>query len=133
MDQRNTIKESNLDKKYREMLVPSLGDIKESRSTRAVKYEFACPFCSAQRKGAKKNSKCSALFWVEARGCFRFRCFNGGSVVCSDVLEFPAFLKQLKPSLFREYQLERFHEGTTGDRWNCADPDGVLEVLKGHQ
>ena len=115
--------ESNIDKRYRELLFQySLGEIKETKNTRGVKYEFQCPFCSAHRKGAKKHSKCSALFWVEPRGCFRFQCFNAGSSLCSGSMEFPRFLERLNPGLFREYQRERFHDGTTGGRWNCGDP-----------
>jgi hypothetical protein len=123
-------KESSIDKKYRELLFQSsLGSIKESRNTRILKYEFPCPFCSAARKGAKKNSKCSALHWVDGRGCFRFQCFNGGSGVCSERLEFPGFLEQLNLGLFREYQWERFHAGTTGGRWNCPHPPEVLSLM----
>ena len=119
---RNT-KESNIDKKYRELLfLYSLGDIKESKNTRVPKFEFLCPFCSAHRKSSKKNSKCSALFWVENRGCYRFGCFNAGSYECKYDIEFPGFLERLNPGLFREYQLERFHAGMTGGRWNCRSP-----------
>ena len=122
---RNT-KESVVDCKYRELLFRySLGDIKESKNTRVLKYEFPCPFCSSHRKGSKKNSKCSALFWVENRGCFRFQCFNGGSYDCAYPIEFPTFLEKLNPGLFREYQKERYHLVTTGGRWNCRSPDGV--------
>ncbi len=117
--------ESNIDKKYRELLFQySLAEIKETKNTRVTKYQFPCPFCSAHRKGAKKTSKCSALFWVEPRGCFRFQCFNAGSSLCSGGIEFPQFLERLNPGLFREYQRERFHEGTTGGRWNCGTPYG---------
>jgi hypothetical protein len=124
-NQRKT-KESNLDKEYREMLFQySFGDIKESKNTRVPKYEFACPFCSDQRKSYNKKAKCSALFWVETRGYFKFQCFNHGSIKCSSVVEFPKFLEKYNPELFREYQIKRFHEGTTGGRWNCPHPPGV--------
>ena len=129
-NQRKT-KESNLDKQYREMLFQySLGDIKESRNTRVLKYEFTCPFCSEHRKSYKKNLKCSALFWVETRGCFKFQCFNHGSNQCSSVVEFPKFLEKINPELFREYQMKRFHEGTTGGRWNCSHPPEIERLLR---
>jgi hypothetical protein len=128
---RNT-KESNIDKKYRDLLFQySLGDIKQSKNTRVAKYEFLCPFCSSHRKGSKKNSKCSALFWVENRGCFRFQCFNAGSPLCSYSMEFPGFLERINPGLFREYQWERFHAGTTGGRWNCPHPPEILNLMAG--
>jgi len=130
-NQRNR-KESNIDKKYRELLFQfSFGDIKETKNTRVPKYEFACPFCSANRKGSKKNSKCSALFWVENRGCFKFQCFNAGSYECKFPMAFPKFLERFNPALFREYQWERFHAGTTGGRWNCPHPPEVLNLMAG--
>ena len=108
-----------------------LGEIKESKNTRVPKFEFSCPFCSAHRKGGKKNSKCSALFWVENRGCFRFQCFNAGSYQCKSSLEFPGFLERFNPELFREYQWERCHAGTTGGRWNCRHPPEILNLMAG--
>ena len=131
MNLRNT-KESNIDKKYRELIFQySLEDIKEAKNTRVQKFEFPCPFCSAGRKGGKKKARCSALFWVESRGCFRFGCFNAGSNDCNSSKEFPQFLERLTPGLFREYQLERFNAGTTGGRWNCPHPPGVLNLMVG--
>lgn len=41
-------------------------------------------------------------------------------------MEFPRFLECLNTELFRAYQRERFHAGTTGGRWNCPDPPEVL-------
>ena len=131
MNSRST-KESNIDKKYRELIFQySLEDIKESKNTRVQKYEFPCPFCSAGRKSGNKKSKCSALFWVESRGCFRFGCMNAGSYECAVPVEFPGFLERLNPGLFREYQLERFDAGTTGGRWNCGSPPEILNLMAG--
>ena len=128
MTNKNT--ESNIDKKYRELVfLYHLDDPKYSSKTRVIKYEFPCPFCSAHRKGSKKNSRCSALFWVETRGCFRFQCFNAGSIACKYPMEFTKFLERLNPGLFREYQWERFHAGTTGGRWNCPHPPEVLNLM----
>lgn len=131
MNSRNT-KESNIDKKYREIIFQySIEDIKESKNTRVLKYEFPCPFCSAGRKGSKKKARCSALFWVENRGCFRFQCFNTGPNECKVTMEFPMFLERLNSALFRQYQWERFHAGTTGGRWNCPHPPEILNLMAG--
>ena len=132
MTNSRSTKESNTDKKYRELIFQySLGDIKESKNARVAKYEFTCPFCSAHRKGSRRNSKCSALFLVENRGCFRFQCFNAGSYECKYPMEFPQFLERLNLGLFREYQSERFNAGTTGGRWNCPHPPDVLNLMAG--
>jgi hypothetical protein len=131
MNSRNT-KESNIDKKYREIIFQySIEDIKESKNTRVTKFEFPCPFCSADRKVSKKKARCSALFWVENRGCFRFQCFNAGSYECKVTVEFPMFLERFNSALFRQYQWERFHAGTTGGRWNCAHPPEILNLMAG--
>jgi len=37
----------------------------------------------------------------------------------------------MNPGLFREYQWERFHAGTTGGRWNCAHPPEILDLMAG--
>ena len=131
MNLRN-IKESSIDKKYRGLIIQySLEDIKEAKNTRVAKYEFLCPFYSAGRKGGNKKARCSALFWVESRGCFRFSCMNAGSYECAFPVEFPQFLERLNPGLFREYQWERFHAGTTGGRWNCGSPQEGLSLMAG--
>ena len=131
MNSRNT-KESNIDKQYREIIFQySMENVKESKNTRVAKYEFPCPFCSADRKVSKTKARCSALFWVESRGCFRFQCFNAGSYECKVIMEFPIYLERLYPALFRQYQWERFHAGTTSGRWNCAHPQEILNLMAG--
>ena len=131
MNLRN-IKESNIDKKYRELIFQySIEDIKQSKNIKVTKYEFPCPFCSSHRKVSNKNSKCSALFLVENRGCFAFQCLNAGHYHCKSKVEFPGFLKRMNPGLFREYQWERYHAGTTGGRWNCPHPPEVLDLMAG--
>ena len=35
-------------------------------------------------------------------------------------IEFPGLFAKINPELFREYQRERFHTGTTDGRWNCG-------------
>jgi len=110
-------KESNIDKKYRELLFQySLGEIAEATNTRVVKYEFLCPFCSTQRKDNKKHSKCSALFWLEKRGCFMFQCFNNETNECQYPMVFSKFLERLNSSLFRNYQKEQLNSFKTGER-----------------
>ena len=109
----------------------SLGDINESKDTRVPKYKLSCPFCSAHRKGSKKNSKCPALIWLENRGCFRFQCVNAGSYQWKSTLEFPEFLERLNPGLFREYLWERFLAGRIGGRWNYRQPPQIMNLMAG--
>ena len=120
--------ETDIDRKYRELVFRFYlqGDIKTSCNG-ILKHEFACPFCSEFRKNAsKKRAKCSSLYWVDPRNCYRFSCKND---TCEYKAEFPGFLEKLDPGLFREYQKERYHAGTTGGRWNCPHPPGVEEMM----
>ena len=125
--------ETDIDQEYRELLFQfTLEDVIKANNTIAPKYSFACPFCSQFRKKEwKKKAKCSALFWVEPRNCFRFQCKNNGSYQCQSTMEFPEFLRRLNPGLFREYQMKRFHAGTTGGRWNCPHPPAIEELISG--
>ena len=124
--------ETEIDKEYRELLFQfTLEGVVRSNSSRVPKYDMPCPFCSQSRsKEFKKKSRCSALFWVDTRNCFRFRCFNKGCQ-CEIAIEFPEFLRRLNPGLFREYQMKRYHAGTTGGRWNCPHPPAIEELISG--
>ena len=125
--------ETDIDKEYRELLFQfMIPGVVKSNSSRVPKYDMPCPFCSQSRsKEFKKKSRCSALFWVDTRNCFRFRCKNNGSDQCKSESEFPEFLRRLNPGLFREYQMKRYHSGTTGGRWNCPHPPAIEELRSG--
>ena len=71
----------------------------------------------------------SILLDRNTRGPPMSSALTGGSTVCFSPPEFPGFLEQLNPGLFREYQWERFHAGTTGGRWNCPHPPEVLNLM----
>ena len=124
-NQRNT-QESNIDKKYREILFRyTLTDVVQSQNSRVQAFSMPCPFCSENRKSYKKKARCSVLLWDSRVGCYRFSCRNAGDYDCKFSTQFPRFLERTNPALFREYQIERFHAGTTGGRWNCPHPPGV--------
>ena len=123
--------ETDIDREYREILFQySLDGVVRSTISKVPKYEFPCPFCSQfRKKESKKRARCAGLIWIEPRNCFRFQCFNQGSYDCRYSLEFPKFLEKLNPGLYREYQLKRFHAGSTGGRWNCPHPPGVEDLM----
>lgn len=118
---------SLIDAKYLGIVLREyLSDHLQSAFAERPKFSFPCPFCSEfRKKESKKKSRVASLYWVDSRGCYRFGCFNHGDPRCIDKHEFPQFLELLNKDLFRRYQLERFHEGTTGGRWNCPHPPGV--------
>jgi hypothetical protein len=87
------------------------------------KVRLACPYCSHQRKKEwKKKSKCASIMpstkcahdWV-------FHCCH-----CGLTKNFPNYLKEQHPQLFRKYHLERDQQGSTGKGFN-------LERFQGSQ
>ena len=124
-NQRNT-QESNIDKKYREILFRyTLTDAVRIQNARVQAFSMSCPFCSENRKPYNKKARCGVLLWDTKVGCYLFSCKNMGAYDCKFSMQFPKFLEKSSPPLFREYQIERFHAGTTGGRWNCPDPPSV--------
>ena len=86
-------------------------------------YEFPCPFCSAiQTKERKRKKRCAMLIPHKESFTYTFNCLRKGSIDCESPRSFPNFLSMHNPSLFKQYQMERFHAGTTGKGHNCSTP-----------
>jgi hypothetical protein len=126
--------ESNIDKKYREQLFryyfrnPILKE-----SGKSVKWASPCPFCSPARKTeSRRNEKVSALIWVDAWNTWTFTCRRDA---CPHrKLSFPRLIEELNPQLYKKYQQERYHAGTTGWQTNCPNPrDSVIPLPSKHQ
>lgn len=126
--------ESIIDQQYREQLFqyyfrkPILKGAGES-----VKWVAPCPFCSPLRKTeAKRNEKVCALIWVDAWNSWTFTCRR---MACPHPkLSFPRLIEALNPKMFRQYQQDRLHAGTTGWQTNCPNPcDSVIPLPSKHQ
>jgi hypothetical protein len=117
--------ESRIDKKYRELILekyfkePLLKGTQEN-----PKWVSPCPFCSSTRKPEyKRTEKVAALIWNKNQGCWKFRCQR---ISCPhSSLSFPELIEHLDPDLFRIYQQERFHAGSTGYQTNCPHPPAI--------
>ena len=70
-------------------------------------YNFRCPICGDSEKS--KNKARGYLYTVKTNT--NYKCHN-----CGISLSFNNFLKQVDPSLQKEYALEKFKEGHTGQR-----------------
>ena len=110
--------------KYIQKILPYLagaeGGIVQPKSFKGLQgHEFPCPFCSVmQRKESKKRNRCAALMPHPESFSYTFHCCRKHSADCMDSLSFPNFLNRYNPALFRQYHLEREHNGTTGKGHN---------------
>jgi|TARA_R100001443_G_scaffold7644_2_gene16986 hypothetical protein len=114
--------------KYIQMILPYLAiaegsEVREKRIKGLIAYEFPCPFCSyLQTKDRHKRKRCSMLLPHKESFTYTFNCLRKGSNECESPRSFPNFLSMHNPSLFKQYQMERFHAGTTGKGHNCSTP-----------
>jgi transcription elongation factor Elf1 len=72
---------------------------------RAHIYNFRCPFCKDSKKS---KTKARGYFYAKVNDLY-FRCHN-----CGRGYTLGSFIEKLDPSLYREYQLERYKEGAGG-------------------
>lgn len=75
-------------------------------------YNFRCPLCGDSQKN---KTKCRGFVYRKKDDYF-YMCHN-----CSVSTTFYNFLKQVDESLLKEYQLERYRNGT--ERGNYSKPD----------
>jgi len=117
-----------IDKKFIGILSPQLERFAWKRETLA---NCRCPICGDSEKN---KSKCRGYFYQKENGFF-YKCHNCG--YGSNVYN---FLKEVSPSLCKEYNLEKFKESATGKRGvtkemlikskpNFKPKDGILDGL----
>jgi hypothetical protein len=105
-----------VDTKYIGLLSPRLQKFKRVKNNL---YNFRCPLCGDSQRN--KNKARGYLYTVKANT--NFKCHN-----CGASLSFNNFLKDLDPSLYKEYSLEKFKEGFTGKNFVVEEPK--LEFTK---
>jgi predicted RNA-binding Zn-ribbon protein involved in translation (DUF1610 family) len=76
-------------------------------------YNFRCPLCGDSQKN--KNKARGYLYSVKSNT--NYKCHN-----CGASLSFNNFLKEIDPSLYKEYTLEKFKEGHTGKNFVVEEP-----------
>ena len=74
-------------------------------------YNFRCPICG----DSQKNKTKSRGYIFRKKNDYFYMCHN-----CGISTTFYNFLKQVDPNLLREYQLERYKNGT-GEYLNSQD------------
>ena len=99
-----------IDSKYIGLVSSRLQKFKRVKSDL---YNFRCPICGDSQKN--KNKTRGYLYTVKNNT--NFKCHN-----CGSSLSFNNFLKQIDPSLHKQYTLEKFKEGHTGKNFVVEEP-----------
>jgi predicted RNA-binding Zn-ribbon protein involved in translation (DUF1610 family) len=97
-----------IDKKFVSLVSPKLERFKQKSE---YLWTFRCPICGDSHKNKLKTR---GYFYRRKSDLF-YTCHN-----CGTGLSVGNFLKAIDPSLYREYQLERYKNESTG---NVAKPD----------
>lgn len=104
-----------IDKKFVALVSTKLERFKQKSE---YLWNFRCPICN---DSAKNKLKTRGYFYRRKSDLF-FTCHN-----CGTSLSVGNFLKTIDPSLYREYQMERFKSESTG---NVAKPDFTIAKTK---
>lgn len=92
-----------IDRKFLLQVSPRL---QRFTQTKTDLYNFRCPFCG----DSQKNKSKARGFIYRKKNDYFFRCHN-----CSVGHTFYNFLDFVEPSLIREYAMERYKDGETGN------------------
>jgi len=84
-------------------------------------YNFRCPICGDSQKN--KNKARGYLYQVKNNT--NFKCHN-----CGSNISFNNFLKQLDPTVHKQYIFEKFKEGNTGKNFTVEEPKFNFESPK---
>lgn len=87
--------------------------LQKFKRVKADLYNFRCPLCGDSQKN--KNKTRGYLYPVKNNT--NFKCHN-----CGASLSFNNFLKELDPTLHKQYTMEKFKEGHTGKNFVVEEP-----------
>ena len=104
-----------IDKKFVSLVSTKLERFKQQSE---YLWNFRCPICGDSHKN---KAKTRGYFYRRKSDLF-YTCHN-----CGTSLSVGNFLKAIDPSLYREYQLERYKNESTG---NVAKPDFSIAKIK---
>lgn len=101
---------SFVDTKYIDLISSRLDKFKRVKPNL---YNFRCPYCGDSQR--YKNKARGYIY--QTKNDHNYKCHN-----CGASRSFTNFLKDFDPSLYDQYILERFKNGTTGKNSNTPDP-----------
>ena len=95
--------------------------LQKFKRVKADLYNFRCPICGDSQKNKSKTR--GYLYSVKAD--MNFRCHN-----CGASMTFSNFLKEMDPSIHKQYVFERFKGGKTGRGTVVEEPKFNFEAPK---
>ena len=81
-------------------------------------YNFRCPMCG----DSQRNKSKARGYFYQVKNNTNFKCHN-----CGASLSFNNFLKELDPTLYKQYTFEKFKEGHTGKNFVVEEPKFEFE------
>ena len=87
--------------------------LQKFKRVKADLYNFRCPICGDSQKHKNK----ARGYFYQVKTNTNYKCHN-----CGASLSFNNFLKQLDPTLHKQYTLEKFKEGHTGKNFVVDEP-----------
>jgi len=93
--------------------------LQKFKRVKADLYNFRCPLCGDSQKNKSKTRG----YFYQVKNNTNFKCHN-----CGASLSFNNFLKELDPTLHKQYSMEKFKEGHTGKNFIVEQPK--LEFVK---
>ena len=93
--------------------------LKKFKRVKADLYNFRCPICGDSQKHKNK----ARGYFYQVKTNTNYKCHN-----CGASLSFNNFLKQIDPTLHKQYTMEKFKEGFTGKNFVVEEPK--LEFTK---
>jgi len=83
-------------------------------------YNFRCPICG----DSKKNKNKARGYFYRVKNNTNFKCHN-----CGINISFNNFLKDIDPSMHKEYTFEKFKDGHTGKNFVATSPEDVFKTF----
>ena len=87
--------------------------LQKFKRVKADLYNFRCPICGDSQKHKNK----ARGYFYQVKTNTNFKCHN-----CGASLSLNNFLKQLDPTLHKQYTMEKFKEGHTGKNFVVEEP-----------
>ena len=84
-------------------------------------YNFRCPICGDSTKNRNK----ARGYLYQVKNNTNFKCHN-----CGVNVSFNNFLKQIDPTIHKQYTFEKFKEGHTGKNFTVEEPVFNFEIPK---
>jgi hypothetical protein len=105
-----------IDESFIERISPRLNKFKK---VKPKLYNFRCPFCG---DSTRSKSKARGYLYAVSNNT-NYKCHN-----CGISLSFNNFLKEIEPSLHKEFTIEKYKSGFTGKNFVVETPDFETKV-----